>query len=102
MLTRRQISIGTAATVLACGIGTPPRADGFIGLTDDGEHMTCQMPPGETVVDVRLHNGMVMQAFYDHNIMESGDWDFVPVGSDGEPDIEGDSIADQVVAWRRS
>jgi hypothetical protein len=32
--------------------------------------------------------------------MEAGDWDFVPVGFDGEPIVEADSIADQVAAWR--
>lgn len=101
MLTRRQLSIGAIATasLVACGISTA-HADDFIVLTDDGEHMTCPMPPSETVVDVRLRNGKIAQAFYDCNIMEAGDFDFVPVGSDGEPDIDADSIADQVIAWR--
>jgi hypothetical protein len=102
MLNRRQTLTGAAAIagVLACGASAAP-ADGFISLADDGEHMTCPMPPGETVVDVRLRDGRIMQAFYDHNIMEAGDWDFVPVGPDGEPNIEADSVADQVTAWRR-
>lgn len=101
MLTRRQISIGAAATatLLACGAHALP-GDGFIALSDDGERMTCPMPPGETVVDVRLRDGTITQAFFDRDIMDAGDFDFMPVKPDGEPDIEADSIADNVIAWR--
>lgn len=74
----------------------------FITITDDGERMTCKMPPAETIVDVLLADGRIIPAWYDSNIMDAGDWDFVPVedGQD-EPDINADSIADQVIAWRK-
>lgn len=72
----------------------------FITITDDGERITSRMPPDETVVDVRLQDGSTTRAWYSCNIMDAGDWDFVPVGADDEPDMEADSIADQVVAWR--
>jgi hypothetical protein len=75
--------------------------DNFITLADDGEHFTCKMPPDETVVDVRLLDGRIVQAFYSQNIMEAGDWDFAPVDTDGEPDLASNSIADQVIAWRQ-
>lgn len=58
------------------------------------------MPASESVVEVRLRNGSITRAFYDCNIMEAGDWDFMPADADGEPIDDADSIADQVVAWR--
>lgn len=72
----------------------------FIELTDDGERMTCRMPPDETLVEVRLKDGSIREAFYSCNISEPGDFDFMPVDEDGEPLIEGDSIIDKVEAWR--
>jgi hypothetical protein len=74
----------------------------FITITDDGEEcITSPMPPDETVVEVRLKDGSAARAWYSCNIMDAGDWDFLPMPADAdEPDIEADSIADQVVAWR--
>lgn len=72
----------------------------FIEITDDGERITSKMPPDETVVVVRLKDGSTVRAWYSCNIMDAGDWDFVPVGFDGEPIMDADSIADQVAAWR--
>lgn len=73
----------------------------FIDMTDDGERFTCKMPPDETIVEVRLHNGTIRRAWYSCNIIEAGDYDFIPVepGED-EPDFERHSIADQVAAWK--
>lgn len=73
----------------------------FIEIVDDGEHITSKMPPDETVVDVKLKDGSITQAWYSCGLMEAGDWDFVPLepGTD-EPDLMADSIADAVVAWR--
>jgi hypothetical protein len=50
----------------------------FINLTDDGEHFTCPLPPDETIVEVRLLDGTTRLAWYSCNIMEAGDYDFVP------------------------
>lgn len=72
----------------------------FIEITDDGERITSKMPPDETVVVVKLKDGQSVRAFYTCDVMESGDWDFLPVGFDGEPIHDGESLADQVVAWR--
>ncbi len=72
----------------------------FITVTNDGEHITSRMPPDETVVLVMLIDGTVRRAWYSCNLMEAGDWDFVPVLDDDEPDMEADSLADQVTAWR--
>lgn len=73
----------------------------FIELTDDGERMTCVMPPDETVVEVRLKDGAIVRAYYSCNNMEPGDFDFLPVDDDdGEPKIDADSIAGRVAAWR--
>lgn len=72
----------------------------WIELTDNGEHFTCEMPADETVIEVRLTDGEVTPAFYACNIMDAGDYDFVPVDADGEPLEDGDSLADKVVAWR--
>jgi hypothetical protein len=69
----------------------------FTELTDDGDKMTCPMPADETVVEVRLRDGSIVRAWYSCNIMEAGDFDFLPVDDDdGEPKFEADSIADQV------
>ena len=58
-------------------------------------------PPDETIVEVKLRDGSTRLAWYSCNIMDAGDYDFIPVeeGED-EPDINRDSIADQVVEWR--
>jgi hypothetical protein len=72
----------------------------FIELTDDGERMTCKMPADETVVEVRLQDGTVKRAYYSCNIMEPGDFDFIPVDDEDEPLIEGDSLIDKIEAWR--
>jgi hypothetical protein len=73
----------------------------FIIITFDqeGDRVTSPMPADESIVDVRLADGSTTKAWYSCDIMESGDWDFVPVKGD-EPDMDADSIADQVVAWR--
>lgn len=73
----------------------------FITITNDGERITSPMPPDETTVDVLLKSGAIVRAWYSCNIMEPGDWDFLPVLDDGEPDIEANSIAGDVVAWRK-
>lgn len=64
-------------------------------ITDDGDNITSPMPASETVVEVLLKDGSTALARYDADIMEPGDWDFVPAD---EPD--GDSLADRVTAWR--
>ena len=75
----------------------------FIEIVHDGEHITSKMPPDETVVEVKLKDGTICPAWYSCNIMDAGDWDFVPIepGTD-EPDLMADSLADKVVAWRKS
>ncbi len=72
----------------------------FIEITDDGDFITSKMPHTETVVEVRLRDGNIMRAWYDAGIQEAGDFDFIPVGFNNEPNLEADSIADKVVAWR--
>lgn len=73
----------------------------FIELTDDGEHYTCPLPPDETIVEVRLIDGTVRHAWYSCNIMEPGDCDFLPVEiGEVEPDLNRESILDQISAWR--
>lgn len=72
----------------------------FIDLTYDGHKMTCRMPADETVVEVRLKDGSTAIAWYSCNLMEAGDFDFMPVDENDEPKIDADSIADQVTAWR--
>ena len=72
----------------------------FISLTDDGERFTCPMPASDSVVEVKLSDGSIQRAYYDSNIMEAGDWDFVEVDENDEPLDAGDSLADRVVAWR--
>lgn len=73
----------------------------FVTITNDGEHITSPMPPDETVVEVQLKDGSTVRAWYSCNIMDAGDWDFLPALTDDEPDMDADSIADEVVAWRR-
>lgn len=96
-ITRRAL-IGAASALVI----VPTPSDGFIVLTDDGEHLTCKMPGDETVVEVKLKDGTVCPAWYSQGIQETGDWDFVPIepGTD-EPDLMADSLADRIVAWRR-
>jgi hypothetical protein len=77
----------------------------FIDITHSGEFVTSSLPAAETIVEVKLRDGSIRLAWFDCHIMESGDlgdYDFIPIepGED-EPDIERDSISDQVVAWRR-
>jgi len=69
-------------------------------LTHKDDKMTCPMPADETVVEVMLRDGTVCRAWHSCNIMDAGDWDFLPVKDDGEPDDEADSIASAIVAWR--
>ncbi len=71
----------------------------FIVITEDGDLITSKMPADETVVEVKLQSGRIIQAWYSCNIAEAGDYDFLPA-KDGEPDMDAESIADQVVAWR--
>lgn len=74
----------------------------FIEIKEDGEGVVAaKWPAAETVVEVRLKDGTVRLAWFDCNIMETGDWDFVPVEDEfGDHTIDGDSIAHDVVAWR--
>lgn len=74
---------------------------GFITITTEIV-IGSRMPPDETIVEVQLKDGTICHAWYSQNIQEAGDWDFLPVepGTD-DPDLMADSIADQVVAWRK-
>jgi len=74
----------------------------FITITDNGERITAPMPADETIVEVKLKDGTICSAWYSQNIQEAGDWDFLPLepGTD-EPDLMADSIAGDVVAWRK-
>ena len=67
----------------------------FTKITNDGDRITSKMPVDETEVEVLMTDGSIVRAVYSSNIMEAGDWDFVPVDN-----LEGDSIADRVEAWR--
>lgn len=69
-------------------------------LTHKDERMTCPMPTDETVVEVMLQDGGVYHAWYSCNLMEAGDWDFVPVDADDEPDLDAESLGGRVIAWR--
>lgn len=87
--------------------GQQPVASGVSGvgwtpLTEKNDVMTCPLPADETVVEVMLKDGTVCRALYSCNIMETGDWDFVPVAANGEPEDDTDSIASDVVAWRHA
>lgn len=78
----------------------PASEAGWRPLTCKDDRMTCPMPADETAVEVMLQDGTVCPAWYSCNIMEAGDWDFLPVDTAGEPDDDADSIAATVVAWR--
>ena len=96
---RRQVLVAVPAVIGAAIIGMP---DGFIPITDNGEFITSPLPSAYDVVEVLLRDGAIRRAEFDCHIMEVGDWDFLPVElSHDRPDMEADSIADQVVAWRR-
>jgi hypothetical protein len=104
MLTRRNV---LAAAPLAIGgrliapLEVLAIGSGFIMLTDDGEHMTNEMPAAETVVEVVLTDGSIGRAWYDHNIMESGDWEFVALrAGETEPSEDASSISHLVAGWR--
>ncbi len=56
------------------------------------------MPPDETVVQVILEDGSEHRAFYSCNIMEAGDWEFVPVDENDEPTDE--AFWPEVSAWK--
>ncbi len=103
MLNRRTFQHGVAAiaaTTVALSVPFVDAAEGgFILLTDDGEAMTCPLPPAETLVEVKLRDGSVTRSWFDCHIMDAGDWDFASVTLDGEYGDE--SIADQVIAWRK-
>lgn len=75
----------------------------FIEITTNSTHeyITSKMPASGSIVEVKLRDGTTRLAWYDSDIMEAGDFDFLPI-EDGktEPDIGRDSIADQVIAWR--
>lgn len=75
--------------------------DTWTTITTDEDRITSPMPADEAVVEVKLKDGTTCPAWYSQNIMEAGDWDFMPVepGTD-EPDLMANSIADDVVAWR--
>lgn len=75
----------------------------FTEITVDptSDYITSPMPADESVVEVRLRDGTTRRAWFGCNIMDAGDFDFVPVDEgDDEPGAETDSIADQVAAWR--
>ena len=72
----------------------------FTQITYDGDYVTSPMPPDETVVEVKLKDGTERLAWYGQNIMEAGDFDFVPVESRDDEPGDAESIAGQVVAWR--
>ena len=71
----------------------------FISITYDGSWVTSRMPADESLVEIRLKDGTLTKAFFSCNIMEAGDWDFIPVDEDDEPG-DGESLAASVVAWR--
>lgn len=73
----------------------------FIEITNDGENITSPMPPDETIVEVKLKSGYTALAWYSCNIMDAGDWEFLPV-KEGEPDLDATDISDDVVAWRET
>lgn len=77
-----------------------PEEPAFTQIIFEGEHVASKMPAAETVVEVMLTYGERRLAWFDANISEPGDWDFLPVGPDNEPIIDADSLADQIVAWR--
>lgn len=72
----------------------------FIPITDDGTNITSRMPADESVVEVKLDDGTTARAWYGCNIMDAGDWDFVPLAPDETEPGDQDSIAERVVAWR--
>lgn len=75
--------------------------DTWTTITFDEERVTSKMPAADSVVEVKLRDGSTRLAWFDADIMEAGDWDFIPVADDyGEPDIDGNSIAADVTAWR--
>ncbi|GEM_PF-5602854 len=79
-------------------------ADSFtiIKFEHDGDDakIISPMPADESVVEVRLDDGSIQRAWFGCNIMDAGDYDFVPVNDADEPDMERASIADRVTAWR--
>lgn len=89
-----------AYAVLAALSSAPSTPQGWRPLTCKDDKMTYPLPADETVVDVMLQDGTVCSAWYSCNIMEAGDWDFLPVKDDGEPNDAADSLADKIVAWR--
>ena len=72
----------------------------FIQITVSGDRITSPMPADETVVEVQLKDGTVTRAWFSCNISEPGDFDFLPALTDDEPDMDAESIADQIAAWR--
>lgn len=75
----------------------------FIELIDDGDFYTNPFPPDGSVVEVRLCDGTIRRAWFSwfsRGLMEADDFDFLPVLQNDEPDIEANSIAAEVVAWR--
>lgn len=71
----------------------------FTTITFDEERITSPMPPADSVVEVLLTDGRIILAWFDSSTMDAGDYDFLPLKG-REPDMEADSIAKQVVAWR--
>ncbi len=81
-------------------LSAPSTPDGWRPITCKDDKMTCPLPADETTVEVMLQDGTVCHAWFSCNIMEAGDWDFLPVDERDEPDDAADSIADKIVAWR--
>jgi hypothetical protein len=98
MQTRRALLVGAAA--IAAAHAPPTQGSGFVTITDDGTFITSPMPADESIVEVMLIDGSICSAWYSCNIMEAGDWDFLPATIDDDLDYV-ESIADRVIAWRR-
>lgn len=98
MLTRRTLLPLAAAAAILPALQLQAD-DGFITITDDGEFITSPMPPGNTMIEVKLRDGSITRSWFDHNIMEAGDFDFMTVNAEGD-DAGDDTLRDQVVAWR--
>lgn len=74
----------------------------FILLTHDEEDkMTCPMPEDCSIVEVLFKDGSIDRAYFEKNIMEAGDWDFIEVDNNDEPlIIDGFSYSDTIKGWR--
>lgn len=97
---RKSFLVWLARQLLGIDPNDPRRSGGWIPLTCKADVMTCPMPADESVIEVMLKDGTVRSAWYACNCLEAGDWDFMPVDPYGEPLVDGDSLAHDVIAWR--